>query len=188
MANVSEIKRGMVIRWKDDLWIISSFQHVSPGKGSAFTRIKLKGLTSGKSVENTFKSTETLDFVDVQRKDMQYLFSDENGVTCMDTVSFEQVVVDNDVMGDERKYLKDGLRISVSMYDGRAVAMELPKKIEYVVKETQPAVKGDTASGNVAKDAIMDNGLLVRVPIFIKEGEHLLVNTDTGEYSERVST
>ena len=104
MANVSEIKRGMVIRWKDDLWIISSFQHVSPGKGSAFTRIKLKGLTSGKSVENTFKSTETLDFVDVQRKDMQFLFADDNGATCMDMVSFEQVMIDNDVIGDDRRF------------------------------------------------------------------------------------
>ncbi len=187
MANVSEIKRGQVIRWKDDLWIISTFPHVSPGKGSAFTRIKLKGLTSGKSVENTFKSTETLDFVDVQRKDMQFLFGDYHGVTCMDMVSFEQVVIDNDVIGDDRRYLKDGLRVSVSMYEGRAVALELPKKIEYTVTETQPAVKGDTASGNVSKDAIMDNGLLVRVPIFIKQGERLLVNTDTGEYCERVS-
>ena len=186
MANVSEIGKGSVIRWKDDLWVINEFQHVSPGKGSAFTRIKLKSIATGKTVENTFKATEQLEFVDVQRKTMQYLYGDSEGVTLMDLVSYDQVVVGNDILGDDKKYLMEGLQISVSMYNDQAIAIQLPKKVEYVVEQTQPAVKGDTASGNVQKDAVMTNGLLVRVPLFIKEGDKLLINTDTCEYSERV--
>ena len=187
MANVSEINKGMVIRWKDTLWVINDFQHVSPGKGSAFTRIKLKQIGSGKVVENTFKATESLDCVEVQRKNMQYLFGDDNGVTLMDMMSYEQVMVDNDVVGDDRKYLKEGLQVNVAMNDGAPIALQVPKKVEYTVAQTEPAVKGDTASGNVLKDAEMDNGLMVRVPIFIKQGDNIMVNTDTGEYSERVN-
>ncbi|HBU28146.1 TPA: elongation factor P [Candidatus Uhrbacteria bacterium] len=186
MANVSEMSKGSVIKWKDDLWVINEFQHVSPGKGSAFTRIKLKNISTGKTVENTFKATEQLEFADVQRKTMQYLYGDKDGATFMDMVSYEQVVIGNDILGEERKYLLEGLQVSVSMYNDQAIAIALPKKVEYVVEQTQPAVKGDTASGNVQKDAVMTNGLLVRVPIFIKEGDKLLINTDTCEYSERV--
>lgn len=187
MANVSEINKGQVIRWKDGLWVINEFQHVSPGKGQAFTRIKLKSIANGKVVENTFKSTESLDFVDVQRKNMQYLFGDENGVTFMDMVSYEQVTVDADVAGDDRKYLKEGLQVVLAMNEGKPIAMQLPKKVEYTIGQTEPAVKGDTASGNVLKDATMENGLFVRVPIFIKEGDKIMVNTETGDYSERVN-
>lgn len=186
MANVSEIKRGQVISWKGGLWVIKSFQHVSPGKGSAFTRIKLKNIADGKVVENTFKSTETLDFVRVDRKNMQYLYGDENGATFMDMVSYEQVQVDSNVVGDEAKYLKEGLQVNVAMHGDSPIALELPKKVEYEVAEADPAVKGDTVSGNVLKDSKMKNGLKVRVPIFIKVGDKILVNTENGDYSERV--
>lgn len=187
MASVSDIKKGMVVRWKDDLWGIAEFQHVSPGKGSAFTRIRLKNLGTGKTVENTFKATESLDFVDVIRRNMQFLFSDANGCTFMDTQTYEQSVVDNDVLGDDAKFLKEGVEVIVSLHEERAVTVEFPKKITYTITQTQPAVKGDTASGNVTKEAIVDNGMVVHVPIFLKEGEKISVNTDTGEYVERVN-
>ena len=187
MANVSDMKRGQVIKWKNDLWVIKDFQHVSPGKGSAFTRIKLKGIASGKMVENTFKATETLEYVQVDRKTMQFLYGDDNGATFMDMVSYEQVQVDADVVGDERKYLQEGLQVSVAMKGDQPIAIELPKKVEYEVEEADPAVKGDTVSGNVLKDSKMANGLRVRVPIFIKQGDKIMVNTESGEYSERVS-
>ncbi len=187
MANVSEIKKGMVINWKDTLWVIGEFQHVSPGKGSAFTRIKLKSLDSGKVVENTFKSSESLEFVPVTKKTMQYLFSDDVTHTFMDMVHFEQIAIDKDMVGDDAKYLKEGLQIIVSVSDDVAVAIELPKKIEYVVGYAEPAVKGDTASGGVMKNSTMENGLEVRVPGFIKVGDKILVNSDSGDYSERVN-
>jgi elongation factor P len=187
MANVSEIKKGMVVDWKSHLWLISEFQHVSPGKGSAFTRIKLKNINTGKVVENTFKSSETLVFVDVSKKNMTYLFSDDLAHTFMDMVSYEQVGVDKDLIGDDAKYLKEGLQVIVSQNDEKAVAVELPKKIEFEVGYAEPAVKGDTASGNVMKNSTMENGLEVRVPSFIKTGDKILVNSDTCEYSERVN-
>ncbi|HJN84944.1 MAG TPA: elongation factor P [Patescibacteria group bacterium] len=187
MANVSEIKKGMVVDWKSHLWLISEFQHVSPGKGSAFTRIKLKNINTGKVVENTFKSSETLVFVDVSKKNMTYLFSDDLSHTFMDMVSYDQVPVDKALVGDDAKYLKEGLQVIVSQNEDKAVAVELPKKIEFVVGYAEPAVKGDTASGNVMKNSTMENGLEVRVPSFIKTGDKILVNSDTCEYSERVN-
>lgn len=186
MANVSEIKKGMVVNWKNDLWTIGEFQHVSPGKGSAFTRIKLKNINNGKVVENTFKATESLDFVDVIKKNMQFLFDDGMGFTFMDTHSYEQVSIDRDVMGVDSKYLKEGLEVVISMHGDKPVTVELPRKVEYTVDQTEPAVKGDTVSGNVLKDATMKNGLTVRVPIFITQGDKILVNTESGDYSERV--
>lgn len=177
----------MVIRWKDSLWSIVAFQHVSPGKGSAFTRIKLKNLQNGKAVENTFKATEALEFADVLKRDMQFLFGDGRQFTFMDTHSYEQIILDADLIGDDVAYLKDGLVVNMSLLDEKAVAMQLPQKIEYTVAQTEPAVKGDTASGNVTKEARLDNGLTVRVPIFIREGDRILVNTETGAYAERVN-
>ena len=187
MANVSELKRGMVVRWKNTLWAIVEFQHVSPGKGSAFTRTKLKELLTGKVVENTFKATESLDFVDVIRRDMQFLFTDGDISTFMDTHSYEQIEISASIIGDDSKYLKEGLVVNVSMNEGVPVTIQLPLKIEYKVTETEPAVKGDTASGNVTKMAVMDNGLNAKVPIFINQDDNIMVNTETGAYSERVS-
>ena len=105
----------------------------------------------------------------------------------MDGVTYEQVAIDNDVVGDDAKYLKEGLDVVVVVHDGKPIALDLPGKIEYTVEHTEPAVKGDTVSGNVTKEAKMDNGLIVRVPIFIKIGDVIRVNTQTGEYTERIS-
>lgn len=187
MANVSEIKKGMVIDWKHGLWAIVDFQHVSPGKGQAFTRIKLKDLNTGKVVENTFKSSETLDFIAVSKRTMTYLFSDDISYTFMDMESYEQTAIDKLLIGDDSKYLKEGLQVIVSSNEGVAVAVEFPKKIEFTVGYAEPAVKGDTVSGGVMKNAKMENGLEVRVPAFIKTGDKILINSDTGDYSERVN-
>jgi elongation factor P len=167
--------------------VVVSFQRVSPGKGSSFVRTRMKSLSSGKVVENNFKSAESLTFEDVNFKKMQYIFGDENTLTFMDGQSFEQVTIGRDAVGDDARFLKEGLDVTVIMHGDKAISMELPIKIEYTVSQTEPAVKGDTASGNVLKDATMDNGLLVRVPIFIREGDTILVNTEMGEYVERVS-
>ena len=118
---------------------------------------------------------------------MQYLYSNDETHTFMDMVSYEQVIVDDASVGDDRKYLKEGLGVNIAMHGEVPVAVEVPKKIEYTVVEADPAVKGDSTSGNVQKDSVMDNGLQVRVPIFIKPGDVIVVNTETGEYSERIS-
>ncbi len=187
MSSPNDIKKGTVIKQDGDLYVVVGFQRVSPGKGSSFVRTRMKSLNSGKVIENNFKASESLDFEQVSYKKMQYIFMDENTVTFMDSQSYDQVVIGRDVIGDDVKYLKEGLEVTVIMHDGNGIAMELPGKIEYTVTTTMPAVKGDTASGNVTKEATTDNGLEIRVPIFIKEGDVVRVNTETGDYVERVN-
>lgn len=187
MPSPNDIKKGTVIKINGELWVVVDFQRVSPGKGSSFVRTKMKSLSSGKVKDESFKSAETLDFVEVVHKKMQYIFSDVNSVTFMDSHTYEQVMVDKELVGDDEKYFKEGLEVVVVTYQGKPIAVELPKKIEYTIASTQDAVKGDTASGNVQKDAVADNGLKLRVPIFIKEGDTVRINTDTGEYVERVN-
>jgi elongation factor P len=187
MASPNDIRKGTVINHEGDLWVVVAFQRVSPGKGSSFVRTRVKSLSSGKVVEVNFKSAESLTFEQVGFKKMQFIFGDENTLTFMDGQTFEQVAIGLDVVGEDARYLKEGLDVTIIMHGDKAISMELPLKIEYTVVETEPAVKGDTASGNVTKEAKMDNGLLVRVPIFMKEGDNILVSTESGDYAERVS-
>ncbi|KKW42095.1 MAG: Translation elongation factor P [Candidatus Magasanikbacteria bacterium GW2011_GWA2_56_11] len=185
MGDTTDIRKGAVIRHQGDLFVVSNFQFVNPGKGSAFTKTKMKSLTTGKSVEITYKSGETVDTVQVERQNMQYLYRNGDMYSFMNKLSYETLDVDASTIGDDAQYLKDGVEVIAIMHEERVVAVELPKKIQYTVTQAPPAVKGDTAGGNITKEAIMDNGLKVQVPIFIKEGEEILVNTETGEYSGR---
>lgn len=186
MPSPNDIKKGTVINYEGDLYVVVGFQRVSPGKGSSFVRTKMKSLSNGKVIEQNFKSSENLTFEEVSYKKMQYIFGDDNTLTFMDGVSYDQVSIGTDVVGDDVKYLKEGLEVTVVTHNGNAIAMELPAKIEYTIAKTEPAVKGDTVSGNVHKDAELDNGLKVRVPIFIKTGDTVRINTESGDYVERV--
>lgn len=187
MPSPNDIRKGTVINLENDLWVITGFQRVSPGKGSSFVRTRMKSLATGKVVENNFKSSENLTFEQVNYKKMSYIFGDEDTLTFMDGQTYEQVTLGRDLVGEDADYLKEGLDVTVIMHGDKAISMEVPLKIEYTITETEPAVKGDTASGNVLKDAKMDNGLMVRVPIFCKEGDVIMVSTETGSYVERVS-
>lgn len=187
MPSPNELRKGTVIRHDGDLWVVVDFQRVSPGKGSSFVRTKIKSMKSGKVVENNFKSSETLEFEDVQYKKMQYLFTDGTLYTFMDNQSYEQVTMGKDDIGDDVKFLKEGVEVTIVMHEDKALTIQLPMKIQYKIVETEPAVKGDTASGNVLKDAVTDNGLTIRVPIFVSEGEEVMVATEDGSYVERVS-
>lgn len=187
MASPNDIRKGTVINLENDLWVVVSFQRVSPGKGSSFVRTRIKSLSSGKVVENNFKSAESLTFEDVGFRKMQFIFGDENTLTFMDGQTYEQVAIGRDVVGDDAAYLKEGLDVTVIMHGEKAISMELPLKIEYTIAETEPAVKGDTASGNVTKEATCDNGLKIRVPIFVAVGDVVRISTESGEYVERVA-
>ncbi len=187
MASPNDIKKGTVLNLEGDLWVVTTFQRVSPGKGGSFVRTRIKSLTSGKVVENNFKAAETLVFEDVNYKKMQYIFGDNLTLTFMDGQTYEQVTIGRDVVGEDAKYLKEGLDVTVIMHGDVAVSMELPQKIEYTVAQTDTASKGDTVSGNVQKDAVMDNGLEARIPIFINQGDVVRINTESGAYVERVS-
>jgi elongation factor P len=187
MSSPNDIKKGTVLRLNGELWVVVYFQRVSPGKGSSFVRTRAKNIKTGKIVEQNFKSAEALDFEDVQYKKMQYLYGDGTFYTFMDNQTYEQVQLGVDDVGDDGRFLKEGLEVTIVMHGETPLTINLPMKIQYKITSTEPAVKGDTATGNVTKEATLDNGLKIRVPIFLKEGEEVLVNTDTGEYSERVN-
>lgn len=187
MASPNDIRKGTVINLEGQLWIVVGFQRVSPGKGGSFVRTRIKSMSSGKVVENNFKAAENLTFEEVGFKKMQYIFGDAYTLTFMDGQSYEQISLGRDVADEDAKYLKEGLDVTIVMHGEKAIAMELPLKIQYTITQTDTAVKGDTASGNVLKDATVDNGLMVRVPIFCKEGDNILVSTETGDYVERVA-
>ena len=187
MASPNDIKKGTVININNELWFVNDFQRVSPGKGSSFVRTRMKNLKTGKVQEHNFKSAETLTFGDVQYKKMQYLYNDGNLYTFMDNTSYEQISVAAADIEDSIPYLKEGIDVSVVMHDNQPISVTLPQKIEYTVTYTEPAVKGDTASGNVLKEAELDNGLKMKVPSFITQGDRILVNTESGSYSERVN-
>jgi elongation factor P len=185
MASPNDIKKGVVILQNGDPWVVTEFQHINPGKGAAFVRTRIKNLKSGKTLEQTYKVSETITIVEVEYRNMQYLFHDATGYTFMDTGSYEQFTMSDEDVGEQGKYVSDGLEVTLTMYEGRPIALQLPKKMNFKIVETMPAVKGDTASGNVTKEAKTDAGFSVNVPIFLKEGEEIVVNTDTGEYVER---
>lgn len=187
MPSPNEIKKGTVIKQNGDLWVVVDFQRVSPGKGSSFVRTKMKSISTGKVQDNVFKSAETVEFVDVAHKKMQYLYHDDTEATFMDSVSYEQIQMSTNDIGDDIKFLKEGLEVSIAMHGDTPIAVELPRKIQYKVTSAPPAVKGDTASGNVTKEVELENGMKAQAPIFIKEGETIVLNSETGEYVERVN-
>lgn len=185
MASTSEVRKGVVIRQNNDLFVVVEFQHVNPGKGAAFVRARMKSLGTGKVLEVTYKTSESVDIVQVQFQTMQYLYRSGENYAFMDMANYEQIEMNGDLIGDDGKYLKEGIDVVIGLYEGRPVSIQLPKKIKYKVVEAPPAVRGDSAAGNVTKEITLDNGLKIQAPIFIKEGEEILVNTETGEYSAR---
>jgi len=187
MRTTADITKDIVIRFKGDLYAVVEFQHVNPGKGSAFVRTRLKNVRSGKVVENTFKSGEEIEILDVEKKKMQFLFADATTATFMDGQSYEQVAVPKEMIGDRMGYLKEGLDAMIVLFEGNPVNIELPKKVAYKVISAAEAVRGDT-SNRVTKEIELETGLTIAAPIFIKEGETVVVSTETGEYVERQSS
>ncbi|TAL19539.1 elongation factor P [Patescibacteria group bacterium] len=185
MSKSADIAKNVVIRENGELFLVTEFQHVNPGKGSAFTRARLKNIRSGKTLEHTYKDSDTVDIVEVERRRMQYLYGDQSGYTFMDTTDYEQVMIPKALLEDRAGYLKEGQEVNVVVFENSPITVDLPRKITLTVTEAAPAVKGDTASGNVSKEAVVETGLKVAVPLFIKEGDRIVINTDSGEYVER---
>lgn len=193
MAKANEISRGLILNYKNEPHLVVDFQHVNPGKGSAFVRSRLKALKTGKVVENTFKSDETVEFVEMERKKVQYLYgpSHEGGAstpteyTFMDMKTYEQFSVGPEVIGEYAQYLKEGIEVTILVDEsGVPITVDFPKKVTLKVTEAFEAVRGDS-SGNVQKEVVLENGLKIRAPMFIKDGDLVIVNTDTGAYVER---
>jgi len=185
MSSTQDIRKGAVIKHNNDLFVVVESQHINPGKGAAFVRARMKSLANGKVLENTYKVGEPVEIVSVNFQTMQYLYKTDDRFAFMNMSNYEQIEMDGDLVGDAAKYLKEGAECVIGLYDERPVSIEIPKKIKYKVVEAPPAVRGDSASGNVTKEIVLDNGLHIYAPIFIKEGEEILVNTETGDYSAR---
>jgi len=185
MADTTALKKDAFIKFRGEICVVTESQHINPGKGSAFVRAKLKTVETGKTVENTFKVGESVETVELDRTTMQYLYKDADNYYFMDNVSFEQMGISAELLGDRGQYLKEGQEVFVLMYEGRALSVDLPKKLTFKVVEAMPAVKGDTASGRVLKEATLETGMKTHVPLFVEQGDLIIVNTETGEYVER---
>lgn len=185
MLDTTSIKKDVFVRFRDGISVVTDFQHVSPGKGSAFVRVKFKNVQTGKAIEHTYKAGESVDVIELDRTNMQYLYKDANNYYFMDQSSYEQVGVSTALVGDKGQFLKEGQEVSVLMNEGQALTIDLPKKLTFKVIEAMPAVKGDTASGNVRKEVTIETGMKLGVPLFINEGDLIIINTETGEYVER---
>lgn len=188
MATTASIKKSMVILHNNEPHVVVDFQHVSPGKGAAFSRVRMKQVKTGKLLEVTYKADEEVPYVDLARTRMQFLYQDEGAGYFMDQNTFETVMIDKGVLGEASEFLKEGMEIMAMVYEGSPIAVELPIKVAYKVTQTEDAVKGDTASGGVTKEATIETGRMIRVPMFIKQGEMVIVNTETGEYVERANS
>lgn len=186
MYQTSDFRKGLKLEIEGKAFIIVDFQHVNPGKGSAFVRTKLKNLETGQMLEKTFKSgVDTFQRPDVEDREMEYMYQDQQGYHFMDQQNYETITLHPEVVGDSASYLQEAIKISILFYNERPISLELPNFVELAVKETDPGLKGDTATGGLKK-AIMETGLQVNVPLFIKEGEVLKIDTRSGEYVERV--
>lgn len=186
MISVNEFKNGLTIKYNNDLWRIVEFQHVKPGKGSAFVRSKLKSLNTGAVQEYTFRSTAKVDTAEIKTKAMQYLYNDGSNYVFMDTTTYDQLAIPNSQVEEEAKYLKENMDVSVIMHEGKTLGIQLPNTVELIVAKTEPNIKGDTSSGG-GKPATMETGLVVNVPFFINEGDALIINTVDGTYVSRAN-
>jgi elongation factor P len=184
-VSTNDLKNGMTLDLDGTLFQVIEFQHVKPGKGGAFVRTKLRNLKSGAVLEKTFNAGVKVGLAIVERKPMQYLYSDGDGSVFMDLATYEQVHVPAQTMGDAGRYLAEGAEAQVALHRGVAIALELPASVALTVTTTDPGVKGDTRTG-AQKPATLETGAVVNVPLFVEEGERIKVDTRSGEYIERV--
>lgn len=184
MINVNDFKTGMTISYEGNLYQVLEFQHVKPGKGAAIVKTKLKNLRTGSIVEQTFNSGIKVPSAHVEKVKMQYLYENNGMYTFMNMNTYEQVELSKSQMEYESKFLKEGLEVLIFFYESEMLGIELPEKIDYKITSTEPAVKGNTAT-NATKDAIIETGMLVRVPLFIEQDEEIIVSTKDGKYVSR---
>lgn len=185
-VSTNEIKGGMKVECDGQPYTIVSNESVKPGKGQAFNRIRLKHLTSGRTIERTFKSGDKLDLADVLETEMRMLYKEADGVVFMDETSFEQTKIPLENIGDTVQWLLEDHMYGIVFYKGMPVTVEPPMFMEMLIVETAPGERGNTASGRVLKPAITQSGAKIQVPIFVVEGEKVRIDTRTGEYLSRV--
>lgn len=185
MVSAGDFKNGLTVEIEGNIYQILDFQHVKPGKGAAFVRTKLKNIINGGVVEKTFRPTEKFETAHIDRKDMQYLYTDGDLYNFMHMETYDQLAVNADVVGDSLKFVKENETVKVISHQGNVFAIEPPITVELRVTETEPGVKGDTATG-ATKPAIVETGAQIMVPLFVNQDDVLKIDTRTGEYLSRV--
>ncbi len=182
----ADIKNGLTIELNDQLFQIVSFQHVKPGKGGAFVRTKMRSVLSGKVVEKTFNAGVKVEVASVEKRNMQYLYRDGEDFMFMDSTNYDQISVSKQTVGEAVDYLLENAAVVVAMHEGNPLFIEMPASVELVITYTEPGLQGDRSSGGT-KPATVETGITIQVPLFIKQGEKVLVDTRTGAYLGRAN-
>ena len=183
-VNINDIKNGMTIIIDGKLCQVQDFQHVKPGKGAAIVKLKLRNLKTGSITVESYNSTIKVEKAHIDKKPMTYLYKDGTNYIFMDSETYEQVSVPESKLEEEKKFLKENLENKINFYNGEIIGLDLPEKIEFEVVDTTNAVKGNTTN-NALKDATIETGYTVKVPLFINQGEHIIISTIDGKYSSR---
>lgn len=184
MINVNDFKTGMTVSYEGNIYQVLEFQHVKPGKGAAIVKAKLKNLRTGSIFEQTFNAGIKIPSAHVEKTKMQYLYANGDTYSFMNMDTYEQVEVNKSQIESEVKFLKEGLEVMLTFYENELLGIELPEKVDYKIIATEPAVKGNTTTG-ATKDATIETGMLVNVPLFIEQDEEIIVSTKDGKYVSR---
>ncbi|MBI3353964.1 MAG: elongation factor P [Nitrospirae bacterium] len=185
MLSTSDFRNGLKIEVEGEPYAIVEFQHVKPGKGGAFVRTKLRGIKTGSVIDRTFRSGEKFNKPNMEEREMQYLYASADQYFFMDNQTYEQIALTEENLGEGRKYLKENMAVKILFYNEKPIGVEVPMFVELKIVKTDPGVRGDTASGGT-KPATLETGAVIKVPLYMNEGEIIKVDTRTGEYIERV--
>ena len=184
MITANDLRKGVMVKVDNELFMVRSFQHVKPGKGGAFVKAKLRNIKKNILIEKTFRAGEKVEDIFIEKRKMQYLYNDGGSSVFMDIESYEQESIPDEFIEEELKFLKEGEEVNVDFYEGEIISVELPTFVELKVTHTDPGLRGDTATA-AFKPAVIETGVKIQVPLFINEGDVLKIDTRTGEYTER---
>lgn len=184
MGSVSDLRKGLIIGFDKSIYEVVDFLHVNPGKGQAFVRTTLKNLETGSTIKQTFKKGDNFDLLKLEERETQYLYKDDINYFFMDLENFEQYAIEESKIDSTKAYLREGMEYKVRITEGRVIGISLPNFVTLTVTSTEPGVKGNTAQGGT-KPAVLETGTTVKVPLFIDEGDEVVIDTRTGDYSER---
>ena len=183
--NAGEIRVGMLLEYKNDLWQILKTQHVKPGKGGAFAQVEMKSMNKNTKLNERFRSSESVEKASLDETNFNFLYEDENNYFFMDPKSFEQIEIKKSIIGDKGKLLTENLEVSVSFFNEKPISVDLPNQINCKIKSTDVALKGQTVSSSY-KPAILDNGIKIQVPPFVEGGDEIILDTRTLDYIKKI--
>ena len=181
----NEIKPGMIIEHRNDLWSVLKAQHVKPGKGGAFNQVELKSVKKGTKLNERFRSSDTVERAVLDEKKFNFLYEDENNCHFMDQTNFEQIAINKSLLGEKNKLLKENMAVNVHFYEDQALSVDLPSSVELTITNTDATIKGQTASSSY-KPATLENGISIMVPPFINSGDKIILDTSTLEYIKKI--